>query len=88
MKSKRERDLEAREKAVKAREDAVAEREEAVRKEGFLTEAVREKKEEWYDKVHLTVHQLDIIIYIVIGLLVIVGILIILEATGIFKIAG
>ncbi|MCQ2457530.1 MAG: hypothetical protein MJ142_02230 [Clostridia bacterium] len=88
MKSKREKDLEAREKAVKAREEAVAMREEAIRKESFLTTAIREKKEEWFDKVHLTVHQLDIIIYIVIALLVIVVILIILEAAGIFKIGG
>ncbi|MDO5435462.1 MAG: hypothetical protein Q4G19_03740 [Clostridia bacterium] len=88
MKSRKEKELEARERALKAREEAVAEREEALRKESFLTTAVREKKEEWYDKVHLTVHQLDIVIYVVIALLVIVGILIILEAAGIFKIAG
>lgn len=50
-----------------------------------FSKAFQEKKEDWFDHVPLTVHQLDIIIYAGIAALVIVFILIALEATGIFK---
>lgn len=47
---------------------------------------LRELKESWYEKVPLNVRQLDIIIAIGIAGLVIVTVLIVLEATGVWKI--
>ena len=47
--------------------------------------AVKARKEQWYDKVKLTVRQMDVIIRIIYVLLGIVVLLIILEAAGIFK---
>lgn len=79
----KERQLDQREKELKKREMALNER-----PTGPITQAVREKKESWYDKVPLNVHQLDIIIGVAVGALVLVIILIILEATGVFKIGG
>ena len=84
--SRREKELEQREQALKRREEAVAEREREL-KLGPFSQAVQHKKEEWYDKVKLSVHQLDIVVWVVSGLLAIVLILIVLEATGVFKIA-
>ena len=52
---------------------------------GFFSQAVKDKKESLYDHVHVSVKTMDKIIWVVSGLLVIVIILIILEATGIFK---
>jgi hypothetical protein len=78
----REQDLEAREKALEAREKKLEERE---KKLGEFSSAVKEKKEEWYDKVKLSERQLTVIIRIVYILLGIVAVLIILEATGVFK---
>ena len=78
----REQDLEAREKALEAREKKLEERE---KKLGEFSSAVKEKKEEWYDKVKLSECQLTVIIRIVYVLLGIVAVLIILEATGVFK---
>lgn len=74
---RREQELLAREKAVEAKEKEL--------QLGPFSQTVQNKKEEWYDKVKLSVKQLDIVIWIVSGLLVVVLILIILEATGIFK---
>lgn len=74
---RREQELLAREKAVEAKEKEL--------QLGPFSQAVQNKKEEWYDKVKLSVKQLDVVIWIVSGLLVVVLILIILEATGIFK---
>ena len=74
---RREQELLEREKAVEAKEKEL--------QLGPFSQAVQNKKEEWYDKVKLSVRQLDIVIWIVSGLLVVVLILIILEATGIFK---
>lgn len=78
----REQELEAREKALEAREKKLEERE---KKLGEFSSAVKEKKEEWYDKVKLSERQLTVIIRIVYILLGIVAVLIILEATGVFK---
>lgn len=47
--------------------------------------AFQKKKEEWYDHVNLTVKQLDVIIAVCFGILVLVFILIGLEAAGIFS---
>lgn len=77
-----EKELEAREKALLEKEAALEKREKAL---DPFSLAVKNKKEEWYDKINLSVHQMDIIIYIVSGLLAIVVLLIILEAAGIFK---
>ena len=50
-----------------------------------FSRAVMNTKSSWYDKVKLSVNQLDWIIRIAVAALVIVFILIVLEATGIFK---
>ena len=78
----KEKELKAREKALNEREAALNQRERVL---GPFFQAIKIKKEEWYDKVRLTVKQMDVIIWIVSGLLAVVVILIILEAAGIFK---
>ena len=78
----KEKELKAREKALNEREAALNQRE---RELGPFSQAIKIKKEEWYDKVKLSVRQMDVIIWIVSGLLAVVVILIILEAAGIFK---
>ena len=78
----KEKVLEQREKALEEREKKLEKREKEL---GFFSQAVKEKKESWYDRIHVSVKTMDWIIRIVTGLLVIVVILIILEATGIFK---
>ena len=78
----REKELEQREKALEAREKQLEKREMEL---GLFSQAVKDKKESWYDHIHVSVKTMDVIIWIVSGLLVIVFILIILEATGIFK---
>lgn len=50
-----------------------------------FSKAVNEKKEYWFDKVNLSVKQLDVIIIAAGVALGIVFILIILEAAGIFR---
>ena len=77
-----EKELEKREKELLKREKALEKREKAL---DPLSMAVKAKKEQWYDKVKLSVKQLDIIIYVTIGLLVIVFALMILESLGLFK---
>ena len=74
--------LEEREKALEAREQELERREKAL--DPFST-AVQLKKEQWYSKVKLSVRQMNVIIWIVFGLLAVVVALIILEAAGIFK---
>ncbi|MBR2661773.1 MAG: hypothetical protein IKE15_10310 [Clostridia bacterium] len=78
----REKKLEQREKALEERERKIEKREKEL---GFFSQAVRDKKESWYDHIHVSVKTMDRIIWVISGLLVIVVILIILEATGIFK---
>ena len=55
------------------------------RKLGFFSQAVKDKKESMYDRVHVSVKTMDRVIWAVSALLVIVVILIILEAAGVFK---
>ena len=88
--NKREKALREKERQLDQRENELKKREMALdkREAGPITQAIQEKKEYWYDKVPLNVHQLDIIIYIAVGALILVFVLIILEATGIFKIGG
>jgi len=81
----KEKELAQREKALKEKEKALEAREKNL---DAFSAAIQAKKESWYDKVHLSVRQLDVIIWIVSGLLALVALLIILEATGIFKITA
>lgn len=46
------------------------------------------KKESWYDKVPLTLKQLDIIIGVCLTLLAVCFVLIILDAAGIYNVFG
>ena len=78
----REKELEQREKRLAEREKELEQRE---RKLGAFSQAVQNRKESWYDRIHVSVKTMDWVIGIVSGLLVIVIILIILEATGVFK---
>ena len=80
--TEKEKELEAREQALREREQALEKRE---RELGPFSQALKIKKEEWYDKVKLTVRQMDVIIWITGGLLAVVIVLIALEAAGIYK---
>ena len=82
MDDSKEKELEEREKALEEREKKVEKRE---RELGFFSQAVKDKKESLYDHVHVSVKTMDKVIWVISGLLVIVIILIILEATGVFK---
>ncbi len=81
----KEKDLALREQALGEKEKELEAREKRL---DAFSAAVQVKKESWYDKVHLSVRQLDGIIWVTAGLLAVVALLIILEAAGIFKIAG
>ena len=50
MTNSKEKELEQREKALEAREKKLEQRE---RELGFFSQAVREKKESWYDHIHV-----------------------------------
>ena len=78
----KEKELEQREKALEEREKNLAKREKEL---SFFSQALKDKKESWYDRINVSVKTMDRVIWVVSGLLVIVFILIILEATGIFK---
>ena len=78
----REKDLEAREKELAERERNLERKEKEL---DAFSAAVKKKKEEWYDHVPLNEKQLTVIIRVVYVLLGIVGVLIILEAAGIFR---
>ena len=80
--AEKEKELEAREQALREREEALEKRDKEL---GPFSRALQMKKEQWYDKVKLTVRQMDVIIWIVYGLLAVVIVLIALEAAGIFK---
>lgn len=82
MTDEREKELEQREKALEERERKLAKKE---RELGYFSQAVKDKKESWYDRINVSVKTMDRVIWVVSGLLVIVFILIILEATGVFK---
>lgn len=78
----RERELAAREKAVREKEAELERKEKAL---DPISQAVKDKKESWYDRVRLSVKQMDIIIGVVCALLLITVVLIILEAAGVYK---
>ena len=89
MKEQNEKNLTEKECELAAREKAVREKEaELERKEKALdpiSQAGKDKKESWYDRVRLSVKQMDIIIGVVCALLLITVVLIILEAAGVYK---
>ncbi len=79
------------EKERKARKQAHPEPEKILGREKTLdpfSQAIREKKESLYDRVKLSVRQMDVIIWIVSGLLFAVIVLIALEAAGIFRLSS
>ena len=78
--AERERLLDEKERALAAREKEIQDRLENMP----FSKAVKEKKEDWFDKVNLSVKQLDAIILAASIALGIVVVLIILEAAGIF----
>ncbi|QUA54384.1 hypothetical protein [Aristaeella lactis] len=78
----KEKELEQREKALEEREKNLAKREKEL---SFFSQALKDKKESWYDRINVSVKTMDRIIWGVSALLAIVVILIILEATGVFK---
>ena len=78
----REKELRARERALEEKEKRLQQKE---RELDAFSSRVRERKEEWYDRVPLNTRQLTVIIRIVYVLLGIVAVLIIMEAAGIFK---
>lgn len=78
----KEEELLEREKRLAEREKEIEVRE---KKLDAFSAAVQHRKEAWYDHVRLSEKQLTVIIRIVYALLGIVAVLIILEATGIFK---
>ncbi len=82
--NEKEKELEAREKALAEREKEVERREKAL---DPFSLAVKMKKEQWYDKVkeRVSLRAVDTVIWITVGLLALVIVLIILEATGVFK---
>ncbi len=82
MDEMKEKELRQREKALEEREKQLEKREKEL---GFFSRAVQAKKESWYEHIHVSLKTMDRVIWIVSGLLVIVLILIILEATGVFK---
>ena len=81
--------MDTKDKERRGRETTPEERgkkpEKRERELGFFSQAVKDKKESMYDRVHVNVKTMDKVIWVVSGLLVIVFILIILEATGVFK---
>ena len=78
----KEKELEQREKALAEREKQLEKKEKEL---GFFSQAIKDKKESWYDRINVSVKTMDRIIWVISALLVIVVILIVLEATGIFK---
>ena len=78
----REKELEQREKALDEREKKLEKREKEL---GFFSQAVKDKKEAIYDRVNVSVKTMDKVIGVITILLIITVILIILEATGVFK---
>ena len=77
----KERELEQREKALEEREKKLEKREKEL---GFFSQAVKDKKESLYDRVNVSVKTMDKVIFPTL-LLIIVVVLIVLEATGVFK---
>ena len=80
-----EQELLEKEEALKQKEQELSQRE---KKLDAFSAAMDVKKKALYDKVPMTVKQIDIILWISLGALAVVVVLILLEALGIFKIGG
>ena len=78
----KEKELEQREKALEEREKKLEKRE---RELGFFSQAVKNKKESWYEHINVSVKTMDKVIGVITLLLIITVILIVLEATGVFR---
>ena len=78
----KEKELEQREKALEEREQKLEKREKEL---GFFSQAVKDKKESWYARITVSVKTMDKVIGVVTLLLIVVVVLIVLEATGVFK---
>lgn len=78
-----QQELEEKERQLRQREQELDRREKKL--DGFSA-AMDAKKKQLYDKIPMTLRQVDIILWISCGALAVVVLLIILEATGIFKI--
>ena len=78
----KEKELEQREKALEERERKLDKREKEL---GFFSQAVKDKKESWYEHINVSVKTMDKVIGVITLLLIITVILIVLEATGVFK---
>ena len=78
----KEREPEQREKTLEEWEKKPEKREKEL---GFFSQAVKDKKESLYDRVNVSVKTMDKVIGVISLLLIIVVILIVLEATGVFK---
>ena len=80
-----EEELKRKEQELQEREAALNERE---KKLDPFSAALQAQKYSWYEKIPLNLRQMNHIVWAVYGLLAIVAVLIILEATGVFKIGG
>lgn len=78
-------DISEREEALRQREQELDRREKEL---DAISAAVDAKKKTLYDKLPVTLKQVDTILYLALGALAVVVVLIILEAAGIFKISG
>ena len=82
MTDRKEKELEQREKMLEQREKEL---EKKKRELSFFSQAVKDKKESWYDHIHVSKKTMDIVVWVLYALLGAVAVLIILEATGVFK---
>ncbi len=78
-----QQELQEKERLLKEKEQELNQREKQL---DAFSAAMDAKKKQLYGKLPVTVKQVDIILWISCGLLAVVVVLIILEATGIFKI--
>lgn len=80
-----EQELLEREEALKQKEQELEQREEKL---DAFSAAMDAKKRALYDKLPVTLRQVNTILYLALGALGIVVVLIVLEALGIFKVGG
>ena len=80
-----EQELLEREEALKLKEQELEQREEKL---DAFSAAVDAKKKSLYDKLPVSLQQVNVILYLAMGALGVVVVLILLEALGIFKIGG
>ena len=78
-----QQELQEKERLLEEKEQVLNQREKQL---DAFSAAMDAKKKQLYGKLPVTIKQVDIILWISCGLLAVVFVLIILEATGIFKI--